>query len=164
MATANQHLSTYNEADIPETSGMRLGIVVSEWNSRVTEKMLEGACDAFQKHGGSPDNILVYRVPGSFELTFGAQQVAKYGDVDAVIVIGCVVRGETPHFDYVCQGVTEGVARLNAIQDIPVIFGVLTTENQQQAEDRAGGIYGNKGVEAAITAIKMIDFICKLKK
>jgi 6,7-dimethyl-8-ribityllumazine synthase len=164
MATANQLLLTYDESAIPDASGMRIGIVASEWNSPVTDKMLQGACETLQKHHLSPDNIRTYRVPGSFELTFGAQQVAKYGDVDAVIVIGCVVRGETPHFDYVCQGVTEGVARLNAMQDIPVIFGVLTTETQQQAEDRAGGKFGNKGAEAAITAIKMIDFICKLKK
>ena len=164
MATANQHLSSYDEAAIPDASGMRIGIVASEWNSAVTGKMLQGAIETLQRHHVPPDNIRIYRVPGSFELTFGAQQVAKYGDVDAVIVIGCVVRGETPHFDYVCQGVTEGVARLNAVQDIPVIFGVLTTENQQQAEDRAGGKFGNKGDEAAITAIKMIDFICRLKK
>ena len=164
MATANQHLSTYNADTIPDASKMRVGIVVSEWNSAVTEKMLEGASDTLQKHGVSPENIPVFRVPGSFELTYGAQQFVKYGHVDAVIVIGCVIRGETSHYDYVCQGVTEGVTHLNATQDIPVIFCVLTTENQQQAEDRAGGKYGNKGDEAAITAIKMIDFICRLKK
>ena len=164
MATAYQNLSSYDFNSIPDASGMNVGIVVSEWNNAITEKLLQGACDTLQRHGVSNDNIRVFRVPGSFELTFGAQQVAKYCDVDAVIVLGCVVRGDTPHFDYVCEGVTEGITRLNTIQDIPVIFGLLTTENMQQAEDRAGGIHGNKGDESAITAIKMIDFICKLKK
>ena len=149
---------------MPDASKMRIGIVVSEWNGMITEKLLEGACNSLLKHGVTPDNMPVYRVPGSFELTFGAQQLTKYGDVDAVIVLGCVIRGETPHFDYVCKGVTEGVTMLNFSQGIPVIFGVLTTENKRQADDRAGGKYGNKGEESAITAIKMIDFICKLKK
>ena len=164
MATAYQNLSSYDFNSIPDASGMSVGIVVSEWNNAITEKLLQGACNTLQKHGVSDDNIRIFRVPGSFELTFGAQQVAKYCDIDAVIVLGCVVRGDTPHFDYVCEGVTDGISRLNAIQDIPVIFGLLTTENMQQAEDRAGGIHGNKGDESAITAIKMIDFICKLKK
>lgn len=164
MATAYQNLSSYDFNSVPDASKMRVGIVVSEWNTPITEKLLEGACNTLERHGVSPDNIPVFRVPGSFELTFGAQQVAKYSDVDAVIVLGCVVRGDTPHFDYVCEGVTEGVTRLNSTQDTPVIFGLLTTENMQQAEDRAGGKLGNKGDESAITAIKMIDFICKLKK
>jgi 6,7-dimethyl-8-ribityllumazine synthase len=165
MTTANQPSLRYDaNSAVLDASGLRVGIIVSEWNSRITDKMLTGACNALVQHGVLQENIPVFYVPGSFELTFGAQQVAKYGDVDAVIVIGCVIRGETPHFDYVCKGVTEGVARLNATQDIPVIFSVLTTENQQQAEDRAGGKYGNKGEEGAITAIKMIDFICRLKK
>jgi len=164
MATAEQHLSTYNSDTVPDASKMRIGIVVSEWNGSVTSQMLEGASITLQKHGVLPENMPIFHVPGSFELTFGAQQMAKYGDVDAVIVLGCVIRGETPHFDYVCQGVTEGVTRLNATQDIPVIFGVLTTENKQQADDRSRGKFGNKGDEAAITAIKMINFICKLKK
>jgi len=149
---------------MPDASKMRVGIVVSEWNSDITERLFDGAYDTLLKHGVSPESIPVFRVPGSFELTFGAQQIVKYGDVDAVIVLGCVIRGETSHFEYVCQGVTEGVTILNASQDIPVIFGVLTTENKCQADERAGGKYGNKGKESAITAIKMIDFICKLKK
>ncbi|MDR0394579.1 MAG: 6,7-dimethyl-8-ribityllumazine synthase [Tannerella sp.] len=164
MATAYQNLSSYDINSIPDASKMRVGIIVSEWNNFITEKLLEGACNTLEKHHVSTDHIIVHRVPGSFELTFGAQQVAKYGDVDAVIVLGCVVRGDTPHFDYVCEGVTQGVAALNATQDIPVIFGILTTDNLQQAEDRAGGKYGNKGDESAITAIKMVDFICRLKK
>ena len=164
MATTIRSTSTSDSAIIPDASKMRIAIVVSEWNGVITEKLLEGACRALQKHGVAPDNMPVFRVPGSFELTFAAQQIVKYGDVDAVIVLGCVIRGETSHFDYVCQGVTEGVTQLNAMQDIPVIFGVLSTENIRQAEDRAGGKYGNKGKESAITAIKMIDFICRLKK
>ena len=164
MSTALQNLPAFENDSIPEASRMRIGIIVSEWNSAITEKLLAGACATLQYYGVLLQNIAVFHVPGSFELTFGAQQVAKYGDVDAIIVIGCVIRGDTPHFDYVCKGVTEGITGLNATQDIPVIFSVLTTENQQQAEDRAGGKYGNKGDEAAITAIKMIDFICKLKK
>jgi 6,7-dimethyl-8-ribityllumazine synthase len=164
MATVYQNLSPYNINNIPDASKMHMGIVVSEWNNLITEKLLKGACNTLEKHHVSADHIIVHRVPGSFELTFGAQQVAKYGDVDAVIILGCVVRGDTPHFDYVCKGITEGITTLNATQDIPVIFGLLTTDNMQQAEDRAGGKYGNKGDEAAITAIKMADFICKLKK
>jgi 6,7-dimethyl-8-ribityllumazine synthase len=164
MVTANQHLSTYDSNASPNASKMRVGIIVSEWNSDITAKLTEGACNTLQKHGVSPENIPVFYVPGSFELTYGAQQVAKYSDIDAIIVLGCVIRGDTPHFDYVCKGVTEGITRLNSTQDIPVIFGLLTTDDKQQAEDRAGGKFGNKGDESAITAIKMIDFICRLKK
>jgi 6,7-dimethyl-8-ribityllumazine synthase len=164
MATAYRNLSSYDINNIPDASKMRVGIVVSEWNDSITEKLLEGACNTLEKHRVPADNIVVFRVPGSFELTFGAQQMTKYSDVDAVIILGCVVKGDTPHFDYVCKGVTEGVATLNAMQDVPVIFGLLTTDSMQQAEDRAGGKFGNKGDESAITAIKMIDFVCRLKK
>lgn len=164
MATIYQNLSSYDPNSIPDASKMRIGIVVSEWNSSITGKLLEGTCHTLKKHHVPANNIIVHHVPGSFELTFGAQQIAKYCDVDAVIILGCVVRGDTPHFDYVCEGVTQGVTTLNATQDIPVIFGLLTTDTMQQAEDRAGGKHGNKGDESAITAIKMIDFVCKLKK
>lgn len=164
MATAYQHLSSCHFDNVPDASKMRIGIVVSEWNRHITEKLLEGACNTLEKQGVLSSHITVFRVPGSFELTFGAQQMAKYGDVDAVILLGCVIRGDTPHFDYVCDGVTAGATHLNATQDIPIIFGILTTDNLQQAEDRAGGKYGNKGDESAITAIKMVDFICRLKK
>jgi len=162
MATKN--LSTYAPETVPDASGMRFGVVCSEWNPAITGRLLSGAVETLKKHGASEDAISIYHVPGSFELTFGAQQVAKYGDVDAVIVLGCVVRGGTPHFDYVCQGVTHGVAKLNSELDVPVIFGILTTDNQEQALARAGGSLGNKGDEAAITAIKMCDFIWRLKK
>ncbi len=163
MATAYQNLSSYNPETVPDASGMKIGIVVAEWNPAVTEALLEGACNTLEHNGVVAENILVTRVPGTFELTFGAREVAESTEVDAVIVLGCVVRGDTPHFDYVCQGVTMGVTRLNLLYGIPFVFGVLTTDTMQQALDRAGGMHGNKGDEAAITAIKMIDFSCKLK-
>jgi 6,7-dimethyl-8-ribityllumazine synthase len=163
MATAYQNLSAYNADLVPDASTMRFGIVVAEWNPNVTEKLLEGAVNTLERHGALAKNIIVTRVPGTFELTFGAREVAESCEVDAVIVLGCVVRGDTPHFDYVCQGVTIGITKLNLIFGIPFIFGVLTTDTMQQSLDRAGGIHGNKGDEGAITAIKMIDFSCKLK-
>ncbi|MDR0756467.1 MAG: 6,7-dimethyl-8-ribityllumazine synthase [Tannerella sp.] len=164
MASAYQNLSNYDFSSVPDASAMRIGIVVSEWNTAVTEKMLEGACNTLEKHGVKPGNICVERVPGSFELNFGARRMAEYFQVDAVIALGCVVRGDTPHFDYVCSAVTQGITELNLRYDIPFIFGVLTTDNLKQAEERCGGIYGNKGDEAAITAIKMIDYACRIKK
>lgn len=162
MATVYQNLSEYDFDSVPDASGMKFGIVVSEWNSRITEALLSGACDTLERHGAKPENIRVTRVPGSFELPFGARQLIEKTDSDAVIILGCVVRGDTPHFDYVCQGVTVGVAELNVKYDIPVIFGLLTTDDMQQALDRAGGVHGNKGSEAAVTAIKMTDYTCKL--
>ena len=164
MATACQHLSTYDFDSVPDATSMRIGIVVSEWNRSITEKLVEGACNTLEKHGVQSENIYVERVPGSFELTFGARQLAEYGKLDAVIVIGCVIKGDTPHFDYVCSSVTQGITKLNLKYDIPFIFGVLTTDTMDQAAERAGGKFGNKGDEAAITAIKMIDFCCRLKK
>ena len=164
MATAYQHLSDYDFNSIPDATSMRIGIVVSEWNQSITEKLVEGACNTLKRHGVRPDNIYIEWVPGSIELTFGARRLAEECNVDAVIAIGCVVKGDTPHFDYVCLSVTQGITELNIKYDIPFIFGVLTTNNMYQAEERAGGNYGNKGDEAAITAIKMIDFSCRLKK
>ena len=163
MATAYQNLSDYDFNSVPDASEMNIGIVVAEWNRHITEKLLEGACNTLERHGLMPENIFVRRVPGSFELTFAAKRLADTKDIDAVIALGCVVKGDTPHFDYVCSGVTQGKTELNLMYDIPFIFGLLTTDNMQQAEDRAGGKYGNKGDEAAITAIKMIDFSCKLQ-
>ena len=164
MATAYQNLSEYDFNSVPDASEMSIGIVVAEWNKLITEKLLEGACNTLEKHGVKEENILVERVPGSFELTFGAKHLAENHNLNAVIVLGCVIQGDTPHFNYVCSGVTQGITELNLMYDIPFIFGLLTTENMQQAEDRAGGRYGNKGDEAAITAIKMSDFACRLKK
>jgi 6,7-dimethyl-8-ribityllumazine synthase len=158
MATAYQNLSSYDFDSVPDASGMTVGIVVAEWNKAITEKLLQGACDTLERHKVKPENIIVKRVPGSFELTYGAKRIAESTSVNAVIVLGCVVRGDTPHFDYVCSGVTQGITELNLMYDIPFIFGLLTTDTMQQAEDRAGGKYGNKGDEAAVTAIKMINF------
>jgi 6,7-dimethyl-8-ribityllumazine synthase len=164
MATAYHNLSQYDFNSVPDGKAMKFGIVVSEWNNNITEKLLEGACNSLERHGVKEENILVRRVPGSFELTFGAKLLAEHTDVNAVIVLGCVVKGETPHFDYVCSGVTQGITALNLKYDIPFIFGMLTTATMQQSEDRAGGKYGNKGDEAAITALKMANFACSFKK
>ncbi len=158
MATALHNLSDYDVASIPDASNMLIGIVVSEWNQEVTGALLKGAIDTLEKHGCIPENIHVKTVPGSFELIYGAQQLTKNDSYDAVIILGCVIRGETPHFDYICQGVTYGIAHLNATSNIPVIYGLLTTENLEQALDRCGGKLGNKGDECAIDAIKMAKF------
>ena len=163
MATAYHNLSDYDFNSVPDASQMRFGIVVSEWNTNITEKLLIGAINTIEKHGVTPENIITRRVPGSFELTFGAKRLAESKELNAIIILGCVVKGDTPHFDYVCSGVTQGITELNLMYDIPFIFGLLTTDTMEQSEDRAGGKYGNKGDEAAITAIKMIDFACKLQ-
>lgn len=149
-------MSSYDPDHVADASDMKFGIVVSEWNEEVTGALLQGAMDTLVKHGTKKDNIYVATVPGSIELTFGARIIAEKHDLDAVISLGCVIQGETPHFDYVCQSVTHGITELNLDYDIPFIFGVLTTGNQQQALDRCGGKHGNKGDEAAVTAIKMV--------
>jgi 6,7-dimethyl-8-ribityllumazine synthase len=151
---------------MPDASGMRIGIVVSEWNHEITSRLLEGAVDTLLKNGVQADNILQKWVPGSFELVFGAQMMANLQAdkaVDAVIILGCVIRGETPHFDYICSGVTQGISSLNATRNIPFIYGLLTNETMQQSIDRAGGVLGNKGDEAAVTAIKMVAFKRSMK-
>ncbi len=135
---------------------MKFGIVVSEWNYQITGALAQGAFDTLVKHGALEENIIVKHVPGSFELTLGGQFLAEYTDVDAILLLGCVIQGETRHFDFICQGVTSGATKLNMDYNLPVIFGVLTTDNEQQALDRAGGKLGNKGDEAAVTAIKMV--------
>ena len=164
MATAYHNLSAYDANTVPDASAMRFGIIVSEWNGNITGALLQGAIDTLKRHGAKEENIQVHTVPGSFELVFGASQCSRKGNVDAVIAIGCVVRGDTPHFDYICAGTTQGLAELNTKGEVPVIYGLITTENMQQAEDRAGGVLGNKGDECAITAIKMVDFAWKFKK
>jgi len=153
MSTTN--LSSYDPANVPDAKKMRFGIVVSDWNREITWALLDGAAGTLRKHGATDNNIVVRHVPGSFELTLGAQFLAEYDDLDAIICLGCVIKGETPHFNYICQGVTQGITQLNMEYNLPFIFGVLTTNNQQQAADRAGGKHGNKGDEAAVTAIKM---------
>lgn len=158
MATALHHLSDYNVQSVPDASNMCFGVVVSEWNTEITSALLDGTVKTLEKHGCLPENIHVKTVPGSFELVYGAQQMTKNDGFDAVIILGSVIRGETPHFDYICEGVTQGIAHLNATQNIPVVFGLLTTDNLQQAQDRCGGKLGNKGDECAVVAIKMAKF------
>jgi 6,7-dimethyl-8-ribityllumazine synthase len=153
MATTN--LSDYIPEKVPDAGEMRFGIVVSDWNKDITWALLEGAVKTLQKHGVTQENIVIRHVPGAFELTLGGQFLAEYDDLDAVICLGCVINGETPHFEYICQAVTYGITQLNLDYNLPFIFGVLTTGNHQQAQDRAGGKYGNKGDEAAHTAIHM---------
>ena len=137
---------------------MCFGIVVSEWNREVTNALLEGAVGTLEKHGALPENIHVKTVPGSFELVYGAHQMTLNGGYDAIIILGSVIRGETPHFDYICQGVTYGIATLNSKSEIPVVYGLLTTDTLEQAKERTGGKLGNKGDECAIVAIKMAKF------
>ena len=158
MATALHHLSDYDVQSVPDASNMCFGVVVSEWNTEITSALLDGTVKTLEKHGCLPENIHVKTVPGSFELVYGAQQMTKNDGFDAVIILGSVIRGETPHFDYICEGVTQGIAHLNATQNIPVVFGLLTTDNFQQAQDRCGGKLGNKGDECAVVAIKMAKF------
>jgi 6,7-dimethyl-8-ribityllumazine synthase len=155
MASNLKNLSDHDPASIPDGSSMKMGIVVAEWNEEITAALLEGSLNTLQKHGVSRDNIQIRAVPGSFELPYGARIVAEQFTPHAVICIGCVIQGDTPHFDYICQGVAMGITELNLDYDIPFIFGVLTTANLQQALDRAGGKHGNKGDEAAVTALKM---------
>lgn len=162
MATVN--LSNYDPGRVPSASEMRFAIVVSDWNSEITTALLKGAIDTLKKHQATDNNIIIRHVPGSFELPLGAQFIAEYEDVDAIICLGCIIQGETPHFTYICQGVTHGIAQLNLDYNVPFIFGVLTTLNKEQALDRAGGKHGNKGDEAAITAIKMAALQREMEK
>lgn len=154
MATANKNLSSYDKNTIPNAASFRFGIVVSEWNDTITQGLYKGAYHALIDNGVLPTNIIRWDVPGSFELIYGAKKMQQQ-NVDAVITIGCVIQGETKHFDFVCEGVTQGVKDLNIIHDTPVIFCVLTDNTMQQSIDRSGGKHGNKGTEAAIAAIKM---------
>lgn len=156
MATQYHNLSQYDISKVPDASGMSFGIVVSEWNDTITLALLDGAYNTLLKHGAKKENIHIQFVPGAFELTFGAKYMAEHVAVDAVIGLGCIIRGETPHFDFISQGVTQGFVDLNIKYPIPFIFGVLTNDTMQQSVDRAGGKHGNKGDEAAVTAIKMV--------
>lgn len=153
-----------NTITIPDAHKMRLGIVVCEWNNNITDVLLEGALNTLKSNGVDEANILVKRVPGSFELIYGCSQMLKQSTVDAVIAIGCVIKGDTPHFDYICSATTQGLTTLNTLYDKPVIFGVLTVNTLDQALERTGGNLGNKGDEFAVTAIKMIDYTWSLKK
>ena len=141
--------------ELPHVEGLKVGIVAARWNNQVTDPLLNGAIERIVQEGYSRESITVQRVPGTVELTFAAAQMARSGKFDAVIMIGCVIRGGTPHFDHVCDNATQGCAILNATQQVPIIFCVLTTDNEQQALDRAGGALCNKGTEAAEAAIEM---------
>ena len=155
MATANKNLSNYNKNSVPNAKNFRFGIVVSEWNDAITEGLYAGAEAALLDCGAAPDNIVRWSVPGSFELIYGSKKMIETQKVDVVIAIGCVIKGETMHFDFVCDGVTQGIKDLNVQSDVPVIYCLLTDNTEQQSKDRSGGIHGNKGTEAAIAAIKM---------
>ncbi|WP_336070188.1 6,7-dimethyl-8-ribityllumazine synthase [Mesoflavibacter sp. CH_XMU1404-2] len=154
MATTD--LSAYDKASIPNGKQFRFGIVVSEWNDNITEGLLKGAKDTLLEHGVKPENIIVWHVPGSYELIYGSKKMQEQM-VNTVIAIGSVIQGETKHFDFVCEAVAQGIKDLNVQRETPVIFCVLTDNNMQQAIDRSGGKHGNKGVEAAVAALKMAE-------
>ena len=154
MTKKNTNLSHFKKEEVPNAKGITFGFVVSEWNGSITEGLYKGAIDALIECGANANDIIRYDVPGSYELVFGAKIAAK-NKPDAIICLGSVIQGETKHFDFVCNAVAMGIKDLNISLNIPVIFGVLTDNTMEQAVNRSGGKYGNKGVEAAITAIKM---------
>jgi 6,7-dimethyl-8-ribityllumazine synthase len=156
MSSALKNLSDFSTANLPDVSQKHFAIVVAEWNTDVTGALYTGAYDTLLKYGVQESNIISVQVPGSFELSLGAQKMAEKSDIDAVICLGCVIQGETRHFDFICQAVADGITNVSLKFNKPVIFGVLTPNTQEQAMDRAGGKHGNKGDEAAITAIKML--------
>jgi 6,7-dimethyl-8-ribityllumazine synthase len=156
MSSENKNLSVTEGSEIPSAKDFKFGVVYSEWNYEVTNTLKDGAVKTLLANGAKEENILIKTVPGSFELTLGAQYLAEFTEVDAIICLGCVIQGETRHFDFICDAVAKGITDLNIKYNQPFIFGVLTPENQQQAIDRAGGKHGNKGDEAAVTAIKML--------
>jgi len=158
MATVNNNLSDYDINSVPNATQMVFGIVVSEWNEKITKGLLNGAYSTLLKHGATEANIIVKFLPGAFELPLGAQTMFEKANVDAVICLGSVIQGETKHFDFVCEGTALGIKDVALKYNKPTIFGVLTDNTEQQAIDRSGGKHGNKGDEAAITAIKMVDF------
>lgn len=156
MSSSLKNLSDFNHTNIPNGAGMRIGIVVAEWNIDITGALRNGAINTLLENGVVENDIVVKYVPGSFELTFGAQLMCEDPSIDAVITIGCVIQGETRHFDFICDAVAHGVTNVSLKYNKPVIFGVLTPNTLQQAQDRAGGKHGNKGDEAAVTALKML--------
>jgi len=158
MATSLKNLSDYDHEKIPTGETMKIGIVVSEWNKDITFALSKGAIETLLKHGVKEENIIIDYVPGSYELSYGAQVLAANQTIDAVIALGCVIQGETRHFEFICQAVSQGITNVSLKYNKPVIFGVLTTDTWQQARERSGGKHGNKGVEAAGTVLKMVDF------
>ena len=162
MATVN--LSDYKPLQINDAGSFRIGIVVSEWNDFVTYNLRDGALETLKMEGVKEENIQIVKVPGAFELNYASMQLCKERKFDAVIAIGCVIRGETPHFDYVCSAVAQGIKDCNVLTDVPTIFCVLTDDTKEQSIARSGGNLGNKGIEAAVTALQMIDFKRNLSK
>lgn len=156
MATINQNLSEYNSASVPNGSSFTIAILRSEWNNDITQNLADGAEQALLDNGVQIENIYKLDVPGAFELPLAAQWLAEKENIDAVICIGTVIRGETSHFDFVSQGVSQGIKDVALKTGKPVIFGVLTDDTKQQSIDRSGGIHGNKGIEAGVTALKML--------
>ncbi len=156
MSSSLKNLSDFNHTEIPNGAGMRVGIVVAEWNIAITGALRNGAIETLLNNGVSEKDIIVKYVPGSFELTMGAQLLCEDKSIDSVICLGCVIQGETRHFDFICEAVAQGVTNVSLKYNKPVIFGLLTPNTLEQAQDRAGGKHGNKGDEAAVTAIKMI--------
>jgi 6,7-dimethyl-8-ribityllumazine synthase len=163
MATNLKSLSDFSHIDVPSAKGYKFGIIVSQWNAQVTGALYEGAYLALLKHGAQEDDIQTIKVPGSYELISGADILLSNKKLDAVICLGCVIQGETPHFTFICDAVANGVSNVSIKHNKPVVFGVLTTDNLQQAMDRAGGKHGNKGEEAAITAILMAEIQSSLR-
>ncbi len=161
MASALKNLSKYDEKTIPLAEKMNFGIVVSEWNSKITHALYKACFETLIKHGAKPENIYTEQVPGTFELPVGAKILASSKKLDAVICLGCVIKGETSHNEYINQAVATGLVQLSILHNKPFIFGVLTPNDEQQAKDRAGGKYGNKGVESAVTAIRMASLKTK---
>ena len=151
---SSQNLSNFNKNNIGDCSHLKIGIVFSNWNSDITDNLYDGAFLTLIKLGINKENIISFKVPGSFELVYGASKLSNK-NVDAIICLGCVIKGETSHFDYICNSVSNGIMNLNIELDIPVIFGVLTDNTKQQSIDRSGGKLGNKGIEAAVTAVQM---------
>ncbi|CAG5010611.1 6,7-dimethyl-8-ribityllumazine synthase [Dyadobacter sp. CECT 9275] len=156
MSSADKNLSVFSTEGLPDISQRKFAIVVAEWNSEVTEKLFEGAYATLIRYGALAKNIERGNVPGSFELTLGAHWYAQREDIDAVVALGVVIQGETKHNDYINHAVAQGITNVSIKTNKPVIFGVLTPNNMEQALERSGGVHGNKGDEAAITAIKML--------
>lgn len=156
MSSADKNLSVFNTEGLPDISNKRFAIVVAEWNSEITEALYDGAYKTLIEYGATRQNIERGNVPGSFELTLGAHWFAQREDIDAVIALGVVIQGETKHNDYINHAVAQGITNISIKNNKPVIFGVLTPNNMEQAVERSGGVHGNKGDEAAMTAIKMV--------
>lgn len=158
MASTLKNLSSFSNKNLSDVAHRKFAIVVSEWNSEITERLYNGAYSTLLHLGAREENIIRKDVPGSFELSLGAQYAAQWEDIDAVICLGCVIKGETPHFDFICQAVAHGITQVGLKYNKPVIFGIITALNMEQALERAGGKHGNKGDEAAVAAVKMLNF------